>query len=46
MGACGGGGGREPSSSDAAGTSAVAKTSRPWRSAEEEAPVATVSVAA
>jgi hypothetical protein len=29
-------GGGEPSSSDAAGTSATAKTSRPWRSTEEE----------
>jgi hypothetical protein len=36
------GGGCEPSSTDAAGTSATVKTSRPWRSAEEEGPGATV----
>jgi hypothetical protein len=36
------GGGGEPSSSDATGTSAVVKTSRPWRLAEEEGPGVTV----
>jgi hypothetical protein len=42
----GGGGGREPSLLDAVGTSAAAKTSRPWRSMKEEAPDVMVSVAA
>jgi hypothetical protein len=38
--------GGEPSSSDAVGTSVAAKTSRPLRLAEEEAPGVTVSVVA